>query len=169
LESANSRLENLARSDGLTGLANHRTFQEQIRAEVDRSRRHDHHLSLLLMDIDHFKAINDTYGHPVGDSVLAKIARAIEGQIRISDTPARYGGEEFTVILPETGAEGAEVIAERIRVAVESMDDLPCPVTVSIGVIELDVSKHSVESLIAEADAALYAAKRSGRNRVVLA
>jgi diguanylate cyclase (GGDEF) domain len=113
------KMEKLATTDGLTGLNNHRNFQELLSREIERARRYKHPLSLLLMDIDHFKTFNDTYGHPVGDLVLKEISLCIQRSIRLNDIPARYGGEEFTVIIPETTQEGALVIAERVRSAIE--------------------------------------------------
>lgn len=169
LEAANNRLESLARTDGLTGLMNHRSFQERLTAEIERSKRHKHKLSLMLLDIDHFKSINDTFGHPMGDKVLCQIARTLETQIRSSDVPARYGGEEFAVILPEADLHGAKCIAERIRDAVASLTDVPRPVTVSIGVVEFEIGRDTKDKLIARADIALYEAKHGGRNRVCMA
>ncbi|MBD3347471.1 MAG: diguanylate cyclase, partial [Chitinivibrionales bacterium] len=131
------RMERLATTDGLTGLNNHRFFQEQLSNEMERSRRYRRTVALLLMDIDHFKSFNDTYGHPVGDLVLKEIAQCIRKSIRHNDFPARYGGEEFAVILPENTNEGAMITAERIRTTIENhiikSADRELRVTVSIG------------------------------------
>ncbi len=165
-------METLATTDGLTLLNNHRTFQELLAKEMERSRRYQRPLSLLLMDIDHFKSFNDTYGHPVGDLVLKEISACIRQSIRINDIAARYGGEEFTVIIPETGPEGAMVIAERIRRTVEqhtivSLDNR-LHVTISLGCSVMPVHATTQQALIDAADKALYFSKGSGRNRASL-
>ncbi len=166
------RMETLATTDGLTGLNNHRNFQELLAKEMERSRRYKRPLSLLLMDIDHFKSFNDTYGHPVGDLVLKEIAACIRKSIRLNDIPARYGGEEFVVIIPETTQQGAMSTAERIRSTIEQHTivslDRKLKVTVSIGASAFPENAPSQPSLIDSADKALYMAKESGRNRVVL-
>ncbi|MEZ4665631.1 MAG: GGDEF domain-containing protein [Thermomicrobiales bacterium] len=154
--------------DALTGLANRRGFDARLSEEVARSRRYGHALSLLMIDIDDFKQVNDRFGHGTGDESLRATARAIESSVRSIDIAARYGGEEFAVILPETTADGAVVVAERIRRANES-STVPVETTVSIGGAELDPSDADGSRLIASADAALYVAKRSGKNRVELA
>ncbi len=166
------RMEKLATTDGLTGLNNHRHFQELLGKEIERARRYKHPLSLLIMDIDHFKKFNDTYGHPVGDLVLKEIAACIRKSIRCNDIPARYGGEEFVVIIPETAENGAYATAERIRTTVEqhtvvSLDRI-LKVTVSIGCGTFPQNALSQQALIDTADKALYAAKKAGRNRVML-
>jgi diguanylate cyclase (GGDEF)-like protein len=166
------KMETLATTDGLTLLNNHRTFQELLAKEMERSRRYQRPLSLLLMDIDHFKSFNDTYGHPVGDLVLKEISTCIRQSIRINDIAARYGGEEFTVIIPETGPEGAMVIAERIRRTVEqhtivSLDNR-LHVTISLGCSVMPVHATTQQALIDSADKALYFSKGNGRNRASL-
>ncbi len=154
--------------DALTGLANRRGFDARLSEEVARSKRYGHALSLLMIDIDDFKQVNDRFGHGTGDESLRATARAIESSVRSIDIAARYGGEEFAVILPETSADGAVVVAERIRRANES-STVPVETTVSIGGAEVDPSDADGSRLIAAADAALYVAKRSGKNRVELA
>lgn len=164
------RMERLATTDGLTGLNNHRHFQEILSKEIERTRRYGNFVSLLLMDIDHFKNFNDTYGHPVGDLVLKEIAACIRKSIRTNDIPARYGGEEFTVILPGTNEQGANRIAERIRSTIEGHIiislDRQLRVTVSIGVASYPNMAKSQQLLIDNADKALYFSKENGRNRV---
>lgn len=166
------KMETLATTDGLTGLNNHRTFQELLAKEVERARRYGRPLSLLLMDIDHFKKFNDTYGHPVGDLVLKEISKCIRQSIRTNDIAARYGGEEFTVIIPESGPEGAMVIAERIRRTVEqhvimSLDN-QLHVTISLGCSSMPLVATAQQPLIDAADKALYFSKEHGRNRATL-
>jgi two-component system cell cycle response regulator len=164
------RMEKLATTDGLTELNNHRNFQEMLAKEIERTRRYGTSISLLLMDIDHFKRFNDTYGHPVGDLVLKEIAACIRKSIRINDLPARYGGEEFTVILPETNEQGASIIAERIRSTIENHViislDRELRVEVSIGVASYPLMATTQQQLIDNADKALYYSKENGRNRV---
>jgi len=163
------KMETLASTDGLTQLNNHRTFQEQLAREVERSKRHARPLSLLLMDIDHFKSFNDTYGHPVGDLVLKEISACIKQSVRINDLPARYGGEEFTVIIPDTAEEGAMVIAERIRNTVERKIilslDRQLRVTISLGCATMPSHAQNGPDLIDCADKALYYSKEHGRNK----
>lgn len=160
----------LATIDGLTGLYNHRAFQERIETEIERARRFGSKVSLLMMDIDNFKRLNDTYGHSMGDEVLRRIGCKIVENIRNIDFAARYGGEEFTVVLPETNLEGAKITAERIREAIKDYrithGENLISVTVSIGVSTYPDNASSRMDLIEKADAALYEAKRSGRDRV---
>lgn len=160
----------LATIDGLTGLYNHRAFQERIETEIERARRFGSKVSLLMMDIDNFKRLNDTYGHSMGDEVLRRIGCKIVENIRNIDFAARYGGEEFTVVLPETNLEGAKITAERIREAIKDYrithGENLISVTVSIGVSTYPDNASSRVDLIEKADAALYEAKRSGRDRV---
>jgi diguanylate cyclase (GGDEF)-like protein len=166
------KMEMLATTDGLTGLNNHRTFQELLAKEVERARRYGRPLSLLLMDIDHFKKFNDTYGHPVGDLVLREISKCIRQSIRTNDIAARYGGEEFTVIIPESGPEGAMVIAERIRRTVEqhviTSLDTQLHVTISLGCSSMPLVATAQQPLVDAADKALYFSKEHGRNRATL-
>jgi two-component system cell cycle response regulator len=164
-----SQLARMALCDGLTGLYNRAYFDATLEKEMARSRRSQKPLSLLLVDLDHFKKINDSRGHLVGDRVLAKVAAALREQSRVTDTVCRYGGEEFAIILPETPPAGAELVAERIRRQVAALK-LEVPVSVSIGVnCAEQVDDLIPDFLIAGADAALYAAKRNGRNRVEVA
>ena len=158
-------------TDELTGLANHGRFQELLNAEIEQVRRYHHPIGLIMLDIDDFKAVNDTHGHQQGDAVLRQVARVLRENSRDADSPARYGGEELSLILPHTDLEGAHAIAERIREAVEGLR-VPrtngtgvLRVTASIGVTASTVgSKHA---LIADADGALYEAKRRGKNCTV--
>ncbi len=160
-------------TDELTGLANHGRFQELLEAEAEQVRRYHHPLGLIMLDIDDFKAINDTHGHPQGDLVLEAVARVVRENSREADTPARYGGEEMALILPHTDLDGAYAIAERVRSAIEA---LQIPVLAGGGTLKATASvgvaatrDGTRESLIAEADAALYDAKRQGKNRTVKA
>jgi two-component system, cell cycle response regulator len=166
------RMEKLATTDGLTELNNHRHFQELLSKEIERTRRYGSSVALLLMDIDHFKSFNDTYGHPVGDLVLKEISQCIKRSLRTNDIPARYGGEEFTVIIPESNEQGALIIAERIRSAIENhiiiSNDRQLHVTVSIGVAAYPSLATNQPQLIDSADKALYNSKEHGRNRVTI-
>ena len=157
--------------DPLTGLCNRREFDRRLRDELLRCERYRHPLSLLMLDLDHFKAINDSHGHPVGDKVLREVADIVKHALRASDEVARDGGEEFAVILPETANSGAQVLAERIRVAVADHtlaidDQRRINVTLSIGLANFPGDAGTDARLIVAADSALYAAKRAGRNRV---
>jgi diguanylate cyclase (GGDEF)-like protein/PAS domain S-box-containing protein len=162
-------LSRQAATDALTGLANHRTFHERLREELERARRYGHDLSLAMIDIDHFKAVNDVHGHQVGDRVLAEVARRISAQARDGEVVARTGGEEFAWLMPETSQEGAYLAAERVRRAIA---DEPFPtvgtVTVSAGVCSTD-HRRDAQELVRDADRALYWAKESGRNRTLTA
>jgi diguanylate cyclase (GGDEF)-like protein len=167
--------------DELTGLFNYRYFREQIKFEFARARRYGRGLSLVFLDLDLFKQVNDTYGHGVGDSVLREVATLIQAQLRTSDIPVRfgsepvavrYGGEELVVILPETDLDGAALMAERIRAAAESHSyaapgvDMTLKVTLSAGVACMGPEDADVSDLVRRADEALYRAKAGGRNRV---
>jgi diguanylate cyclase (GGDEF)-like protein len=162
-------------TDELTGLSNQRRFRGLIAKEDERARRFGHDLSLLILDIDDFKQVNDTHGHLKGDEVLRMVGRVLGEESRGVDEPARYGGEEFAVALPETGLAGAAELAERIRSRIESellpgADGAdPLRVTASIGAASMPVSAATARDLIAAADAALYEAKRAGKNRVATA
>jgi diguanylate cyclase (GGDEF)-like protein len=172
LKAANSKLRELAFRDGLTGLFNHRYFQDFIEKELNRATRYKRAFSLIMLDIDHFKKINDVYGHPVGDTVLKEISSAIEQTVRNCDVVSRYGGEEFAVVLPETALKGAVILAERLRKKVEQLvikaSDENVQMTVSLGLTVwepgLDVT-HKAE-IIDAADRALYKSKKTGRNKV---
>jgi len=154
-----------SRTDSLTGLDNRRAIDERLHEETARARRYGHPLSVLMIDLDDFKAINDRYGHSAGDDTLRDVARAITRSVRSIDVPGRYGGEEFLVILPETAITGAATVAERIRDAVEQMG----MTTASVGLADLIAEDTTGAELVVRADAALYKAKRTGKNRVVLA
>lgn len=166
-------LENLATTDGLTRLYNRRHFMERAESEFERSRRYQRDLSVFLLDADHFKSVNDSYGHEVGDRVLRVLANACRLGLRQLDIIGRYGGEEFVVLLPETSAALAYEAAERLRVEIEQlripMQSEDIRVRVSIGVATATAATESVAALINDADRALYEAKRKGRNCVVAA
>ncbi|HHN65991.1 MAG TPA: diguanylate cyclase [Nitrospirae bacterium] len=174
LKAANERLRDLALKDGLTGLYNHRYFQELLDKELSRARRYNHPISLIMLDIDHFKRINDTYGHPQGDVVLKEISRVIRDSLRDTDIAARYGGEEFAIVLPETDLKGALSVAERLRSEVEALmpvlDGNRIKVTISLGVTSIEDHSTVVEKkhLIDVADRALYCSKKKGRNRITI-
>jgi len=164
------KLQKLAITDGLTKLYNSRYFYNQVDLEVDRSNRYHHTLSLLLLDIDHFKVYNDTYGHLEGDKVLVRIGEVIKSCLRKMDTAYRYGGEEFTVILPETTAQEAIHVAERIRTSIEKEVFSPDSgqankITISIGVTEY-IAGERISALVERADKAMYISKENGRNRI---
>ena len=171
-----AEIEKLATRDGITGLFNHRVFQEKLSEELKKLSRYSEPSSLLLADIDFFKKINDTYGHPSGDLVLKEVSNIIREAIRDIDMPARYGGEEFAAILPRTDSKGAMNIAERLRKAVMNASfDIgtispirPIQVTLSIGIATTPSDAKTKEELIEKADQALYYAKHNGRNRSAL-
>lgn len=161
-------LEYLATHDPLTGVLNRRAFMAAAEQELARCHRHGHVMSIVLMDLDRFKLLNDSYGHLVGDQVLRDFTERVAPLLRLPDQLGRYGGEEFILLLPETNRDAAAVVAERIRAAAEAAGNLP-HYTVSIGVACNVVSDIGLDPLLARADAALYEAKDGGRNRVVLA
>ncbi|RSM40104.1 hypothetical protein DMB66_57560 [Actinoplanes sp. ATCC 53533] len=164
-------VEQLALTDGLTGLFNRRHFFQLADREIATARRRASPLTALMLDIDHFKQINDGYGHPVGDQVIVTVANRLNATIRKTDLVGRYGGEEFVIFLPDTGYDGANILAERIRAAVADhpveTDAGPLTVTASIGLAPYLFTDTEPGSLLARADEALYGAKQSGRNRVV--
>lgn len=168
----NSRLEALAHTDPLTQLVNRRALTIRLVTEMERVRRYNAPLSMLLIDLDHFKLVNDTYGHMAGDDVLAAVATLLQRAVRSVDMVARYGGEEFVVVLPETGRQGAKAFAERIREKIATHgfsigDSQKIHVTTSIGVATYPSPRlDSVEDLFRAADIALYRAKGNGRNLV---
>lgn len=164
-------LNKLAATDELTGLANRRIFLERLADEVRRNQRYPTTLSLLVIDVDHFKKVNDRLGHPAGDEVLKRVAAALNGYARETDLAARHGGEEFALLLPQTTEDGARVVAERVRQGIEALrtewEGKVVPIKVSIGVASLEPGADTPESLVGRADEALYEAKKMGRNRVV--
>jgi diguanylate cyclase (GGDEF)-like protein len=169
-----AELHATASSDALTGLASRRRFMEALELELKRAQRHERPCSVLMLDVDHFKRINDGFGHPVGDEVLTNLGRLIARSVRSTDVAGRIGGEEFALLLPETDIDGAKEIAERLRAAVEqlSVDDgrgRSVRFTVSVGAASLGRSATTSHELLADADRALYEAKHLGRNRVALA
>ncbi len=165
-------IEKIAITDGLTELYTRRYFEERFQEEIKRSLRRNIKMALLMIDVDYFKKINDTYSHLTGDQVLHSIAEIIKENIRGIDVAGRYGGEEFSVVLPDTDQEGAYYAAERIRRAVEDAIirayDSELRVTVSIGLATFPKDGRNMEDLIDHADTALYQAKNKGRNRVVI-
>jgi diguanylate cyclase (GGDEF)-like protein len=171
LQEKNTKLHQLAITDELTGLFNRKHLMETLNAEVTRSKRNERSFALLVIDIDHFKSVNDTYGHQKGDEVLRLLAGIFHDTVRSCDYVARYGGEEFIAMLPEVGAEGGREVAERIRarVARESINRRGDRVTVSIGMAVFAEHGDNPQTLFQQADQALYAAKAAGRNRVVTA
>ncbi len=172
-QAAEEELQRLATTDALTGLANRRSFGERAAQEIGRARRYKRPLALIMADIDHFKQINDTFGHGAGDTVLVKAAGVLEHTLRSSgDLAARLGGEEFAVLLPECDRKGAALLAERLRIAIAAMriscNGQEIQVRCSFGVSEWHPAEDAVEAALQRADAALYAAKNSGRDRVVV-
>jgi two-component system, cell cycle response regulator len=157
------QVQRLAATDGLTKIANRRTFEQTLEREVARATRSAEHLSLVMVDIDHFKALNDQHGHQAGDEVLRNVAAALAIECRDFDTPARYGGEEFAVVLPGCGPEEAMRIAERLRRAVASAPAV-VPITASAGVATYPAHATDADTLVRAADDALYESKRAGRN-----
>lgn len=168
LTEQNVLLRELAVVDELTSLRNRRFFDRTLQYEVDRMKRYDRHLSLVLIDVDHFKSVNDRFGHLMGDEVLKVVARCLEKNVRKADLAARYGGEEFALVLPETGLAGALHVAERVRESVEQLELDGFKVTVSLGVATVEKSwPGDIPGIVRAADQALYQAKRTGRNKVV--
>jgi diguanylate cyclase (GGDEF)-like protein len=159
--------EEAAFTDHLTGLANRRRFERQLEREVSRTLRYGRPFCLLLLDIDNFKLVNDTYGHEAGDEVIRRLALTLQAGTRGIDLAARIGGEEFAVILPETDFEGGVDVAERLRIAIRETEVAPVgTITASFGVAEFPVCASAGRELLAVADVALYQAKRAGRDRV---
>lgn len=165
LEAANTKLSLRAVTDGLTGLKNHRHFQEVLEKRFIEAAQHDRPLSVIMLDVDYFKQYNDTYGHPAGDQVLKGLAEKLEHATRDSDVVARYGGEEFVALLPDTDAEEAVQVAERLRESIEAGPWPLRPITASIGVASRTGRMRSPSQLVDSADQALYWSKKHGRNR----
>jgi diguanylate cyclase (GGDEF)-like protein len=164
------KLEKLAITDSLTNLYNSRHFYSQLELETDRANRYKRPLSILFLDIDHFKEYNDTYGHLEGDKALSRIGQVISSCLRIMDSAHRYGGEEFTILLPETTGRKALAVAKRIRIAAENQIFNPAPgksisLTVSIGVTQY-CQNEDLRVFVQRADKAMYQSKQKGRNRV---
>lgn len=169
---AEESLRQMAMTDALTSLSNRGIFDREMAREFERCRRYNRQFCLILFDLDHFKRVNDTWGHPVGDRVLAQVAAAIRGCLRHVDLAARLGGEEFAVLLTETNAEGAAVAGERVRHAVGSLamavGDEPVQVTASVGVVTWSPMFATAAEMVAAADKTLYRAKAAGRNRTLV-
>ncbi|HEX3382976.1 MAG TPA: diguanylate cyclase [Paraburkholderia sp.] len=170
-EDAVAKLQEYANRDGLTGIANRRFFEARLRDEFIRWQRYGGDMSMLLFDLDHFKKINDQFGHGAGDTVLRVIAQRVAGVVRAQDTFGRFGGEEFALLLPCTPLEDAMRVAEKIRLVIEQtpleLIGTSVPVTVSLGGAAARDGVPAYDVLINEADAALYSAKRQGRNRAI--
>ncbi len=168
-------IERLAETDSLTGLANRRRFRSLAHRELRRSERYGQRASILFMDLDDFKEVNDRWGHHCGDLVLREVARVLRGSLREVDMASRYGGEEFALLLPETGKGGAVTVAERIRARVSErfatieVDGRALPLTLSAGIAEFPTDAPTLDGLLRRADEALYAAKSGGKNQVVAA
>jgi diguanylate cyclase (GGDEF)-like protein len=163
-------LHRLATTDPLTGVLNRRHFFTLAEQEFDRSHRYDHQISIILIDVDNFKEINDTYGHVAGDQLLQTIARRFTGNLRQMDIIGRYGGDEFVILLPETNQEQARIAAERLHEVV-TQDSVDTPkdtiqLQISMGVASLNNRSDDMEKLLIKTDQALYAAKEAGRNQV---
>lgn len=169
LQRANSKLHIISQTDGLTGLLNRKHWEEGLLHEFKRYQRYKHTCSLLMFDIDHFKRINDTYGHPAGDEVIRQTAAVVKDCVRDIDICGRYGGEEFTIILVDTNAEGATIVAERLRKAIEAntvyYDEHVINFTISLGVAEIHDQITTPVEWIDASDRGLYRAKRAGRNQ----
>jgi len=172
LHRANADLQKLATTDALTGLLNRRAADRRLSAEWQRAQRFPQSAAMVMLDIDHFKDINDRHGHPAGDAALRALARVIRSVMREMDFAARYGGEEFMIVLPETGAQGAFAFAERLREQVAASavlhEGARFHMQVSLGVAIASKEEASYERWLIRADRALYRAKQSGRNRTVL-
>lgn len=174
LQRTNEKLEYMAATDPLTGAANRRRFIERVEAEIARARRNGAPFSLLSLDLDHFKAINDSYGHQTGDQVLQRFVKKCLDAIRPYDGVARVGGEEFMVLLPQAALDTARLVGERIRAAIagapfENADGKPIEVTVSVGISEFGRDGETIDAILRKADERLYEAKHQGRNRVIAA
>lgn len=173
IESNEKELQALATCDGLTGLYNHRFFYKKFQEELERARRFNHTVSLLMLDIDHFKSVNDTYGHQAGDAILRGLSELLKDRIRAVDWVCRYGGEEIMIILPETDILGTEQTAEELRIMIEKNpfdigNGQHINITVSIGIANYPLDAQEVSLLVSAVDKALYKAKEDGRNRVCI-
>ncbi|MGZ5278445.1 MAG: GGDEF domain-containing response regulator [Pseudobdellovibrionaceae bacterium] len=159
------QLATLALTDPITNLGNHRFFQDQLRVEIERARRHQRIVSLLMMDVDHFKSWNDEYGHPAGDQLLKEVSAHLHQGLRTIDWIARYGGDEFAMILPDTNSKFSFDIAERLRTKFYSLHQGPVAVSLSFGIATFPDHATTAKDLISAADKALYQAKKEGRNQ----
>jgi diguanylate cyclase (GGDEF)-like protein len=168
LEAANKKILRMAATDELTQLSNRHSFNIYLTAAMSAARRHEYPLSLIMIDLDHFKVVNDTYGHNEGDLVLKAFAGMVRDTIRTEDVAARWGGEEFIIILPHTACEAATALADRIRVICEKQAAIMHGLTTSFGVAQFQIEDDD-DSLIRRADSAMYRAKHEGRNRLVIA
>jgi diguanylate cyclase (GGDEF)-like protein len=172
LQAVNAQLQQLSSTDRLTGLYNRGHWEESLKVAYARHQRHGNATSLVMFDIDHFKRVNDTYGHQAGDHVIEQVARLVREHVRDSDVAGRYGGEEFAVVLSDTDKVGARVFAERLRKSVEALEVLhdghSIRFTISLGIADLSKPSVNHADLIAWADQALYASKNAGRNRVTV-
>jgi diguanylate cyclase (GGDEF)-like protein len=165
-EKYKKELEHLIITDSLTGIYNRRYFNKILKKEISRAQRYEHDLSLIMFDIDHFKKVNDTYGHNIGDEVLIEYTKLIKTQLRDTDVFCRIGGEEFMIILPHVNLNEAEKIAEKLRVQIQESKKI-LPITMSFGVVQYVLGEDS-EHIYKRVDEALYKAKESGRNKVVV-
>lgn len=169
LQAVNQQLKHLSRTDRLTGLNNRGYWEECLQHEYARHRRYQSMAALVMFDIDHFKAVNDTYGHQAGDKVIQAVAEVVREQVRDTDYPGRYGGEEFVVLLPDVDSAGATLFAERLRQRIEALlvtyENQSIPFTISLGVADLSYPTNGHQQLIERADQALYASKEGGRNQ----
>lgn len=172
IQEANKKLHHLSRTDGLTGLLNRKAWENELNQEFKRFARHQHKTSLVMFDIDHFKKINDGYGHPAGDEVIRQTSRILQETLRDIDVSGRYGGEEFAVIMIDTDAQGAYALAERIRENIQAYtveyEDMKIEYTISLGVSEISTDISDPTAWIDSADKGLYQAKRNGRNNTVI-
>ncbi|MCQ4310598.1 diguanylate cyclase [Pseudomonas stutzeri] len=172
LQAANQELQRLSSTDRLTGLFNRGHWEEMLRQDYARHRRYDSNAALVMFDIDHFKKINDKYGHQAGDAVIQQTANLIRQSMRGADVAGRYGGEEFVVLLPDTDSQGAVMFAERLRQSSEAYEvnheNHRIRFTISFGIADLSLPTSGYAQLIERADSALYASKSAGRNRVTL-
>ena len=173
IETLNRKLEQMSRVDGLTGLFNRRFWEEQFSREFKRLKRTGQPAAAIMLDIDHFKKVNDNYGHPAGDHIIKTLAKIIQKAIRETDIAGRYGGEEFAILLPETTSENALYVAERIRLLAEKLvptyEGEEITFTVSVGIADFDHSYADHMLWLEKADQALYESKESGRNKVTIA
>ncbi|UVM51889.1 diguanylate cyclase [Pseudomonas sp. B21-015] len=172
LQAANAQLQQLSSTDRLTGLYNRGHWEENLKVAYARHQRYGNATSLVMFDIDHFKRVNDTYGHQAGDKVIEQVARLVREHVRDTDVAGRYGGEEFAVVLSDTDKSGARDFAERLRKAIEELEVLhngqSIRFTISLGVADLSQPSTNYTDLITWADHALYASKKVGRNRVTV-